>query len=401
MRRIAALLGFLAVAITATTPLAGQVPNAPARAKFVGPDWLIGGGVLRCNVNDRAQLILEATTASGGRVDLTRFQPTIRSSDENAVNAVVDENPASNHVLCADNGRSEVTLKIGTLTLCIPVLSGTAQTEDSTPCGSGFGMLATSSGKAPTMLVTSSGGGPRSTAPAAPARAHFVGPDWLIGKGSLGCKPGSQWQLVLDVTTQKLQRADLKFYPPRVSSSEESVAKGVLDADPYSLQVHCAAEGRSDVTVTIGTVAICIPVIVSEDAPAETASCTPTSAQVATSQQTTSPPTGTQQTITQTKAPPRAPLSQNASRVEDAADGITTTIADAVSGDPAKDGFTPREAQRSLMTLQRTANGAFVLQPGYYALNAQSYSVTIGSRAPAANTGYLYAPAIGSAKDAV
>src|SRR5947208_7170789 len=44
---------------------------------------------------------------------------------------------------------------------------------------------------------------------------------------------------------------------------------------------------------------------------------------------------------------------------------ITTSLPDAIWGDPSKDGFTPREAQRSLMTLQRTPSGGFVLQPGY------------------------------------
>ena len=38
---------------------------------------------------------------------------------------------------------------------------------------------------------------------------------------------------------------------------------------------------------------------------------------------------------------------------------ITTSLPDAVWGDISKDGFTPREAKRSLMTLQRTQNGGF------------------------------------------
>ena len=45
---------------------------------------------------------------------------------------------------------------------------------------------------------------------------------------------------------------------------------------------------------------------------------------------------------------------------------ITTSLPDARWGDSSKDGFTPREPMRSLMTLQRTPNGGFVLLPGYY-----------------------------------
>ena len=47
---------------------------------------------------------------------------------------------------------------------------------------------------------------------------------------------------------------------------------------------------------------------------------------------------------------------------------ITTSLPDAKWGDASKDGFTPREAGRSLMTLQRTPNGGFVLQPGYFSM---------------------------------
>ena len=45
---------------------------------------------------------------------------------------------------------------------------------------------------------------------------------------------------------------------------------------------------------------------------------------------------------------------------------ITTELADAKWGDAEYDNFTPREAPRDMLTLQRTPNGGFVLQPGYY-----------------------------------
>ena len=80
---------------------------------------------------------------------------------------------------------------------------------------------------------------------------------------------------------------------------------------------------------------------------------------------------------------------------------ITTSLPDAVWGDISKDGFTPREAKRSLMTLQRTQNGGFVLQPGYYVLQDQSYCLHAGTHGPGGGDGYLYAPPKGSANEAV
>jgi hypothetical protein len=80
---------------------------------------------------------------------------------------------------------------------------------------------------------------------------------------------------------------------------------------------------------------------------------------------------------------------------------ITTSLSDARWGDASKDGFTPREAQRSLMTLQRTPNGGFVLQPGYYSMQTQSYCLKAGTHGPGGGDGYLYAPPKGPAEDAV
>jgi hypothetical protein len=80
---------------------------------------------------------------------------------------------------------------------------------------------------------------------------------------------------------------------------------------------------------------------------------------------------------------------------------ISTSLPDARWADPSKDGFTPREPQRSLMTLQRTPNGGFVLQPGYYSFHDQSYCLHAGTHGPGGGDGYLYAPPKGSAEDAV
>ena len=80
---------------------------------------------------------------------------------------------------------------------------------------------------------------------------------------------------------------------------------------------------------------------------------------------------------------------------------ITTSLPDAKWGDGSKDGFTPREPERSLMTLQRTPTGGFVLQPGYYGMQTQSYCLKAGTHGPGGGDGYLYAPPKGPAEDPV
>ncbi|MBO9624021.1 MAG: hypothetical protein J7500_15035 [Sphingomonas sp.] len=80
---------------------------------------------------------------------------------------------------------------------------------------------------------------------------------------------------------------------------------------------------------------------------------------------------------------------------------ITTSLPDAKWSVPDKDGFTPREPERSLMTLQRTPNGGFVLQPGYYRFHDQSYCLKAGTHGPGGGDGYIYAPPKGPAEDAV
>ena len=80
---------------------------------------------------------------------------------------------------------------------------------------------------------------------------------------------------------------------------------------------------------------------------------------------------------------------------------ITTSLPDAKWEDATKDGFTPPEESRSLMTLQRTPSGGFVLQPGSYTLQSQSYCLKAGTHGPGGGDGYLYAPPKGPAEDAV
>jgi hypothetical protein len=80
---------------------------------------------------------------------------------------------------------------------------------------------------------------------------------------------------------------------------------------------------------------------------------------------------------------------------------ITTGLPDARWAVDSLDNFTPREAKRSLTQLQRTPNGGFVLQPGYYEFHDQSYCLHAGTHAPGGGDGYLYAPPRGPAEDAV
>lgn len=80
---------------------------------------------------------------------------------------------------------------------------------------------------------------------------------------------------------------------------------------------------------------------------------------------------------------------------------ISTSLPDARWGDPSQDSFVPPVAPRGLMVLQRTANGGFMLQAGYYRFHDQSYCLHAGTHGPGGGDGYLYAPPIGAAKDAV
>lgn len=80
---------------------------------------------------------------------------------------------------------------------------------------------------------------------------------------------------------------------------------------------------------------------------------------------------------------------------------ITTALIDAKWGQPDKDGFVPPQSERSFMELQRTPNGGWVLQPGFFALQLESYSVNLNERAPAEGDPYLYAPIKGPAEDVV
>jgi hypothetical protein len=70
---------------------------------------------------------------------------------------------------------------------------------------------------------------------------------------------------------------------------------------------------------------------------------------------------------------------------------ITTALADAVTELAFLDGYDPKHPL-PMVGQQRAANGGFLLSPGLYELNAQSYCLHAGSYAPTQGDGYMYAP---------
>ena len=80
---------------------------------------------------------------------------------------------------------------------------------------------------------------------------------------------------------------------------------------------------------------------------------------------------------------------------------ITTSLEHARWSVDSLDNFTPREAKRSLLTLQRTPNGGFVMQPGYFEMSTQSYCLKAGTHGPGGGEGYIFAPPVGPAEEAV
>jgi len=80
---------------------------------------------------------------------------------------------------------------------------------------------------------------------------------------------------------------------------------------------------------------------------------------------------------------------------------ISTQLSDAVWGDPVLDGVTPPVAPAHLGNLERTPNGGFILEPGYWQFTTQSYCLHAGTHGPGGGDGYLYAPIRGSQEEAV
>lgn len=80
---------------------------------------------------------------------------------------------------------------------------------------------------------------------------------------------------------------------------------------------------------------------------------------------------------------------------------ITTKLADARWAAPAFSLPASAGRARPLADLQQTAEGFFVLREGLYSMHVQSYCLHAGTHGPGSGDGYLYAPPLGPADDAV
>lgn len=80
---------------------------------------------------------------------------------------------------------------------------------------------------------------------------------------------------------------------------------------------------------------------------------------------------------------------------------VSTNIADATFGDPSKDRWTPPGRPQPMTNLTRSATGGFVLTAGFHEYRAQSYCLHAGTHGPGGGDAYLYAPVLGSAREAV
>jgi hypothetical protein len=113
-----------------------------------------------------------------------------------------------------------------------------------------------------------------------------------------------------------------------------------------------------------------------------------------------------------------APPAEGQIRLRDAASRLadrTPDVSGMLSGDPpistsleharfsvdSLDNFRPGEDFREITDLQRTPNGGFLLQPGAFGYQAQSYCLHAGTHGPGGGDGYLFAPPLGTAEEAV
>ena len=76
---------------------------------------------------------------------------------------------------------------------------------------------------------------------------------------------------------------------------------------------------------------------------------------------------------------------------------ISTRFQDAMTEIPFMDSFQPKVNEFvSINCLPRSSDGAYLLTPGLYALDARSYCLQAGTYGPSRGDGYLYAPLKGS-----
>lgn len=81
---------------------------------------------------------------------------------------------------------------------------------------------------------------------------------------------------------------------------------------------------------------------------------------------------------------------------------ISTSLPDAVWAVDTLDAMNPDAAQfQPMASLARTPAGGYVLRPGLYAQQNQSYCLKAGTHGPGGGDGYIYAPTRGPAQDHV
>lgn len=102
------------------------------------------------------------------------------------------------------------------------------------------------------------------------------------------------------------------------------------------------------------------------------------------------------------RAVARAAESVDPRRLLESPPPITTNLADAVWAVDSLDSHNPNPGVFSPLTaLERGPDGGFVLRPGHFAMQAQSYCLKAGTHGPGGGDGYLYAPPRGPAEDQV
>jgi hypothetical protein len=80
--------------------------------------------------------------------------------------------------------------------------------------------------------------------------------------------------------------------------------------------------------------------------------------------------------------------------------GITTSLDDAKFGVPYLDEFNPKQF-KPLNELERDSEGSYILKPGNYEFESQSYCMQAGTYGPGRGDGYLLAPLKGKQADIV
>jgi hypothetical protein len=79
---------------------------------------------------------------------------------------------------------------------------------------------------------------------------------------------------------------------------------------------------------------------------------------------------------------------------------ISTNLLDAQTEIALLDDYTPQEAI-SMLTMPRGDRGSFILEPGAYEFEAQSYCLRAGTHSPGSGNGYLYAPLKGQREEII